>query len=106
MDLYNNDNTSCKDLYLNDLIFLSLSGLHISDLFKILRLVRVGDGETGEGPVPRAEHDLGSVIGGGQASQLSLDNVFSQLAGVSQSEEENALQPRVVVNNVLVSLAG
>ena len=87
-------------------MFLSLSGLHISDLFKILRLVRVRDGEAGEGSVPRAKHDLASVIGGGQASQVSLDNVFSQLAGVSQSEEENALQPRVVVNNVLLSLAG
>ena len=87
-------------------MFLSSSGLHISDLFEILRLVRVRDGEAGEGSVPRAEHDLASVIGGGQASQLSLDNVFSQLAGVSQSEEENALQPRVVVNNVLLSLAG
>ena len=87
-------------------MFLSLSGLHISDLFKILRLVRVRDGQTGKGSVPRAKHDLASVIGGGQTSQVSLDNVFSQLAGVSQSEEENALQPRVVVNNVLLSLAG
>ena len=94
------------NLYLNDLIFLSLSGLHIPDLFKILRLVRVRDGETGQGPVPRAKHDLASVIRGGQTPQLSLNNVLSQLAGVSQSEQENALQTRVVVNNVLVSLAG
>ena len=81
-----------------------MSGLHISYFFKILRPLRVRDGEAGEGAVPSTKHEPPSITGGVETSQVSQHNVFTQLGGVSQSEEENALQARVVVNNVLVSL--
>ena len=58
------------------------------------------------GTVPGTKHEPPAVIGGVQTSQVSQHNVFSQLGRVSQSEQENALQTRVVVNYVLVSLAG
>ena len=83
-----------------------MSGLHISDLFEILRLLRVRDGERGEGAVPGPKHDRPPVVGRVETSQVSLDHVLGQLGSVSQAEEENTPEAGVVVNHVLVSLAG
>ena len=96
-----------NDFYSNDyLVCLRLSGLHISDLFEILRLLRVRDGERGEGAVPGTKHDRPPVVGRVETSQVSLDHVLGQLGSVSQAEEENTPEAGVVVNHVLVSLAG
>ena len=68
----------------------------------LLGLLRVGDGEDGEGAVPAPGHD--GPGGGGEAPGLAGQGVVGDHGGVVSPEQSDGAPSAVVVPHILLSL--
>ena len=69
----------------------------------LLGLLRVGDGEDGEGAVPAPGHD--GPGGGGEACGLAGQGVVGDHGGVVPPEQSDRVPTTVVIPHVLLSLS-